>query len=208
MRPLALLLGAVLLAGCGAEQADVPTEPPVSSAPEPDAPTPVADPASIVIPKIGATSTLTPLGLTDDCPDGVTPPCLAAPPLDQPLQAGWYAGQDPAFDGDEIQPGEVGPAVIAGHVDGYGPDGRKGYPGIFAELGKLAPGDEILVDRKDGSRLRFVVTAVQSYAKARFPTEQVYGPTDVPALRLITCGGGFANGHYLNNEIVWADLAP
>ena len=50
------------------------------------------------------------------------------------------------------------------------------------------------------------MTAVQSYLKARFPTEAVYGPTPDAELRLITCGGAFdaATSHYLSNIVVYA----
>jgi hypothetical protein len=36
----------------------------------------------------------------------------------------------------------------------------------------------------------------------------VYGPTDSPELRLVTCGGAFDRsiGHYTDNVIVFADL--
>jgi hypothetical protein len=168
---------------------------------------PVPDPTFITIPRIGAYSSLIPLGLTDDC-DYSEPPCLDPPPIDQPGQAGWYAGRDPAFSGDEYQPGENGPAVIAGHVDGT-VNGRKGQPGIFKRLGELEPGDEILIDRKDAPQLRFVVSAIGSFPKDRFPTEDVYLKTPTPTLRLITCGGSWnaATRHYTDNLVAWADLA-
>ena len=50
------------------------------------------------------------------------------------------------------------------------------------------------------------MTAVQTYLKAQFPTEAVYGPTPDAELRLITCGGAFdpATSHYLSNIVVYA----
>jgi hypothetical protein len=161
----------------------------------------VPAPTSVTIPAIGAHSSLIPLGLT---PEGA----LEVPPVDQPMQAGWYAGLDSAIDGDEIRPGENGPAVILGHVDGV-INGQKGQSGVFHDLGKLRPGDDVLVDRADGQRLRFVVQRVESHDKDTFPTREVYGDTDGPELRLITCGGDFdrAAGHYVENTIVWAVIA-
>lgn len=205
-RLLALVLGAALLSGCGTEfVSDPPRQAPPSAPADAELDAPVADPTEITIPKIGASSSLIPLGLTDhDCP--AEPPCLAPPPDDEPEQAGWYAGADPAVAGDEYAPGEFGPAVIAGHVNGIGPDGRKGHPGIFARLHELAPGDEILIDRDGQAQLRFVVTEVQRHPKAAFPSERVYGPTDRPELRLITCGGAFSGGHYVDNVVVYAAL--
>lgn len=207
MRLLALVLGAVLLAGCGTEfVSDPPREPRPTFAPDPEIDGPVVvDPTAVGIAKIGAWSTLVPLGLTDqDCPD--VAPCLDTPPIEAPMQAGWYAGADPAVSGDEYQPGEPGPAVIAGHVDG------NGKPGIFQKLPQLAPGDKITVERNDPDRpqppLVFVVTEVGTYGKNAFPTERVYGATERPELRLITCGGSFdaASGHYRDNVVVWAEL--
>ena len=205
MKLLVLVLGAVLaVSGCGTEVVtDPPREPSSQPAAVPDV---VVDPTAISIPKLGVSSTLIPLGLTDeDCP--AEPPCLATPPLDQPMQAGWYAGADPAFPGDEYQPGEPGPAVIAGHVDG------NGRAGIFKRLHELVPGDQIVIERNDPDipqpPLTFVVDAVGSFPKDQFPTEDVYNETGVPELRLITCGGSFddATGHYRDNVVVWAALA-
>lgn len=197
----AALVGILALGGCGTQfNEGQTTQPRPTHEADAELDAPVANPTAITIPKIGAHSTLTRLGLG---PDGE----LAPPPVDQPMQAGWYAGAKPNEDGDEFQPGEIGPAVIAGHVDGV-VNGRKGQPGIFARLHELVPGDEVLVDRDGQAQLRFVVTAVQRYRKAAFPTNEVYGPTERPELRLITCGGEFdrASGHYVDNTIVWASL--
>jgi hypothetical protein len=143
----------------------------------------------VEIPSIGAASTLIPVGLT---PDGT----MAVPPVTEPLQAAWYSLGP--------RPGEVGPAVIVGHVDGV-IDGRKGRPGVFYYLDKLAPGDLIYVDREDGSRPAFVIYAVESYPKDAFPTGRVYGDTPGPEIRLITCGGVFDRdaGHYEENVVAF-----
>jgi hypothetical protein len=113
------------------------------------------------------------------------------PPTD-PLRAGWYAGS--------AVPGEPGPAVIAGHVD------WAGAPGIFARLDEVAVGDPVVVGRTDGTTQRFTVTRVVRYAKAGFPTAEVYGATPDAQLRLITCGGEFdrAAGSYRENVVVYA----
>jgi hypothetical protein len=196
---LALIVGVLLLGGCTATATGAPSP---SGTPSSSAPTPVADPTAISIPAIDARSTLIPLGLT---PDGA----LATPPVDDPMLAGWYAGAQPGVDGDEYQPGENGPAVIVGHVDGV-IDGRKGQPGIFARLDELAPGDDVFVDQADGGQLRFLVERVERHNKDAFPTEAVYLADDMPRLNLITCGGVFnrAAGHYEDNLIVFTTLAP
>jgi hypothetical protein len=50
------------------------------------------------------------------------------------------------------------------------------------------------------------VRKVDQISKARFPTEEVYGTTAGPELRLITCGGRFdrAAHSYVDNIIVYA----
>ena len=105
---------------------------------------------------------------------------------------GWWTGGP--------RPGERGPAVIAGHVDS-----RTG-PAVFFRLGRLRAGDPIVVVRRDGSRVRFLVQRAARYRKAAFPTAQVYGATRRPTLRLITCSGAFdsASGHYVDNTVVYA----
>ena len=79
---------------------------------------------------------------------------------------------------------------------------------MFFELGRLRPGNDVKVTRRDGSVAVFEVTGVRRYPKERFPTGLVYGNTDHAALRLITCGGAFdaSTGHYVDNIVVFASL--
>ena len=91
-------------------------------------------------------------------------------------------------------------AVIAGHIDS-----RLG-PGVFFRLSRLRRGDRVYVRRADGTLAVSRVTAVRTYAKDKFPTRAVYGPTPDAELRLITCGGVFDSGlgSYLSNIVVYA----
>jgi hypothetical protein len=143
-------------------------------------------PERVLIPKIGVASDLEDLALQDDG--------RLAPPQDF-AKAGWFAAG--------AQPGQRGPAVIAGHVDS--PSGAA----VFARLDELAVGDEVQVERDDGSRIAFRVTAVEQHPKDAFPTEAVYGPVPGAELRLITCDGVFDRsvGHYRDNLVVYAVLA-
>ena len=99
-------------------------------------------------------------------------------------------------------PGDVGPAVIGGHVDS-----RRG-PGVFYALRSLRRGDAVTVTLSDGRTVRFTVTDLEEVPKSRFPTEAVYAPTPRPELRLITCGGTFdrAARSYRDNVVVDAVL--
>ncbi|MDP9406040.1 MAG: sortase [Actinomycetota bacterium] len=122
---------------------------------------------------------------------GLNPDATLAVPSDAGVAA-WYRGGP--------RPGEVGPAIVTGHLDS-----TRG-PGVFSRLGSLLPGAAIDVVRADGSRVRFVVERVERHDKRRFATHRVYGPTAVAALRLITCGGDFDRdaGSYRDNVVVFA----
>jgi sortase (surface protein transpeptidase) len=143
----------------------------------------VPAPARVSIPAIGVDSVLTGIGV-----DGSG---ALVPPADVD-QAGWFAA-GPA-------PGEVGPAVLAGHVDD-----RTG-PAVFFRLEELTAGDQVVVTRGDGQPVAFTVTRVAAYPKSDFATAEVYGPTTGPELRLITCGGTFdrSRRRYQDNVVVYA----
>jgi sortase (surface protein transpeptidase) len=189
----AVAAGAVALGSPGAPAPAAAEAPPAATA---TAPAPVvaepgtdrtaAPPVRVRVPAIGVDSELLRLG-TDA--SGVL-----VPPGDY-ARAGWFA--------EGAVPGDVGPAVVAGHVDSV--DG----PAVFHRLPDLAPGDEVLVDRADGTTVRFTVTGVGRYPKSEFPTEAVYGPTPRAELRLVTCGGDFdrARRSYLDNVVVTAVLS-
>ena len=147
-------------------------------------------PMAISIPAIGVQSSLQPLGLNGD---GTIEAPPAGPHYDE---AGWYEYSP--------TPGEVGPAIIEGHVD----SATRG-PSVFYRLGALKPGDAIEVTRADHTMAVFTVTGVRQYEKAAFPTEAVYGNTDFAALRLLTCGGKFdrSTHSYLANTVVFASLS-
>lgn len=122
-------------------------------------------------------------------PDGT----LAVPGWDD---AGWWER------GPEM--GERGPAVIVGHVDS-----RRG-PAVFHRLDELRPGDTVDVTLDGGGSVGYVVDRTERFAKDAFPSLDVYGLTPGPELRLITCDGEFdaATGHYVDNLVVFARIAP
>ncbi len=148
---------------------------------------PTSAPLRVQIPAIGVDSSLMPLGLRDDG-------SMQTPPTGFP--AGWYTGGP--------TPGQLGPAVIAGHVD------WAGHAGVFFRLRSLKPGDLVAVARADGTTAHFRVTHVREFSKATFPSGAVYGNLDHPGLRLITCGGSFdqAAQSYRDDIVAFADLIP
>lgn len=150
----------------------------------PDAPhTVIRRPVRVEVPTVQIDAQLVELGLDSDGALEV--------PSDFDTAGWWHGG---------AKPGETGSAVIAGHVDSYN------GPAAFFSLGDVQPGDEIIVHGEDGTTLSFRVDRVAQHSKERFPTQRVYGPTDQPTLRLITCAGSFdhARREYSDNLIVYA----
>ena len=89
-----------------------------------------SEPVRLRIPRIDVESSLMRLGLQSDG-------SLVVPPSGFP--AGWFTGAPTA--------GELGPAIIVGHVH------WDGAPGVFWDLHRLSRGDEILVTERTRARL-------------------------------------------------------
>jgi sortase (surface protein transpeptidase) len=195
-----LVLAASTLAGCGDRQsraegvASAPTTPPsvadpwsVSPSQAPYQATAVRwqepDPVRLELPAIGVATDVVALGLAADG-------TMEVP--DNFGVAGWFTGGP--------RPGENGPAVIAGHVD------SRAGPAVFYKLRELQPGAAVFVTRVDGSAVTFTVSRVETYDKATFPTDAVFGATAGSELRLVTCGGEFDWGRrtYRSNIVVYA----
>lgn len=99
-------------------------------------------------------------------------------------------------------PGELGPAVVLGHVD------SQAGPEVFHPLKDIKDNDLIKITREDGSVAVFSVYEVDYYSQRKFPSDKVYGDTKLPELRLITCAGIFNKGshRYSHNLVVYARL--
>lgn len=142
-------------------------------------------PVALRIPAIGLSVSLSQLGLN---PDGTV-----QVPTDFG-QPGWFQPGP--------SPGQIGSAVILGHVDSY-----QG-PAIFFRLPSLLTGEQVYVDLADGTVVDFSVDTVVEYPKADFPDGLVYASHGYSALQLVTCGGIFdpQTGHYLSNIVVYTSL--
>ena len=148
---------------------------------------PASDPVSVSVPSAGIESELLSLGLKADG-------SLEVPPDGPGAPASWYNGSP--------TPGELGPAVLLGHVNA-----TDGGPGVFANLRQLKAGDLIRIARKDGTTSVFTFDHADHYSKDAFPTQTVYGNTEGPELRLITCDGyDPATGLFDDNYVVFAKL--
>lgn len=142
-------------------------------------------PVRLRIPALGMSVQVGTLGLNADgtvqVPSGTTQP-------------GWF-DRGPT-------PGQLGSAVLLGHVDSY-----RG-PGVFFQLRTLAAGDQVDVDLADGDTAQFTVDSVEQFSKQAFPDQRVYGSHGSSALQLVTCGGIFDHqtGSYLSNVVVFTSL--
>jgi sortase (surface protein transpeptidase) len=115
---------------------------------------------------------------------------------DNYTDVGWYR--------ESVLPGEGGAALVVGHVND-----RYAAPAVFAQLHKLAPGNEIWVTDQDGVARQFLVEETASYPYDDFPRQKIFGPYNEPRLHLITCTGKWLKAERVYDQrlIVFARLA-
>jgi sortase (surface protein transpeptidase) len=83
-----------------------------------------------------------------------------------------------------VIPGNIGSAVIDGHVDN-----GLALAGVFKHLVDIKPGDDIYVVTEAGDKVHFTVTTVDTYNYKFVPVEDIFNNQNGSHLRLITCGG-------------------
>ncbi len=180
------------LAACGSASSSGPA--PTRTARTTSAPvvTPVGGeaviPVHLALPSIGVSAAVAALGET---PDGD----MQSPPDWDTV--GWFS---PGH-----LPGAPGHAVLNGHVD----TNLASRPtAVFSNLGKLHPGDAVIVDGAGGHTLRFTVTALDYYPTERVPLSQVFGPSKDSVLELLTCAGTYRGARlgYSQRLVVTATL--
>jgi LPXTG-site transpeptidase (sortase) family protein len=113
---------------------------------------------------------------------------------DNTVDVGWF--------GIGPRPGEIGSAVMAGHLDG-----NNGETGVFNNLDKLKPGDKIYVEDNKKTLINFVVRETRTYDPGY--AEDVFSSNDKAHLNLITCDGIW-NGikkSYSKRLVVFTDLS-
>ncbi|MBO3747235.1 class F sortase [Streptosporangiaceae bacterium NEAU-GS5] len=144
-------------------------------------------PLRIIIPSIGVNAAVGRVGVEADG-------SIQTPSLNLPRMAGWYRFGP--------VPGQLGPAVILGHVT------TRSGSAVFHRLRELRRNDKIRVQLSDGTMTEFTVDGAEQIGKTIFPTNRVYGNLTNAGLRLITCGGAYNHktGHYNDNIIVYATL--
>ncbi|HSR89389.1 MAG TPA: class F sortase [Candidatus Udaeobacter sp.] len=124
-------------------------------------------PVRLQIPKLKVNASVENVGLTKD-------KSMGAPKI--PSDVAWF--------NLGVRPGEIGSAVMAGHVNWY-----SGATAVFANLNKLKPGDKIFVKDNNGVTISFVVRKVRVYSIKDDTSEVFSADDDLAHLNLITCVG-------------------
>ncbi len=143
-------------------------------------------PSRIRIPSININASIEQVGLTHDGSSMDTPT--------NPLDTAWYKLGP--------RPGEIGSAVIDGHVDD-----KYGAKAVFANLKNLKPGDKIIVQNNNGISVSFVVRKSQIY-NSNSDSSNIFFSNDGKAhLNLITCNGIWDKtaGTYSERLVVFSD---
>jgi sortase (surface protein transpeptidase) len=110
---------------------------------------------------------------------------------------------DVAWYQDGTLPGQIGSAVIDGHVDN-----GLGLSGVFKHLADINVGDEVKVVTTEGKTLNFVVSDIKNYPFQSVPTDAVFNAVDGQRLNLITCEGAWVAGQktYDHRLVVYTTL--
>lgn len=143
-------------------------------------------PVAMIIPKLDIETEIEHVGVTK------------AGEMETPLNSmnvGWYRFG--------TVPGLLGSAVAAGHLDN-----EDGSPAIFAKLSELVIGDDIYVVNEKQEKLHFKVVARKIYDYNLPNTEEVFGPSSVPRLNLITCNGSWLKDrdNYSKRLVIFTEL--
>ncbi len=101
-------------------------------------------------------------------------------------------------------PGQVGSAVIDGHVDN-----GLALAGVFKHLSDITVGADVYVITKEGTKLHFRVKDIQSYPYKAVPTTLLFNQKDAARLNLVTCAGSWVSGDktYDQRLVVYTVLA-
>ncbi len=102
-----------------------------------------------------------------------------------------------------VAPGELGSAVIDGHVDN-----GLSLDGVFKHLNEVKVGDDISVVDSGGIERHFTVSEVAIYGYKSVPTDRVFNQNDTARLNLVTCDGAWVKGEktYDQRLVVYAVL--
>jgi len=92
-------------------------------------------------------------------------------------------------------PGNMGSAVMAGHIDN-----GLSLAGVFKNLKTIKVGDRMTVTRVDGSSEDFIVIKIDTYGYRSAPAEEIFNQNDDSYVKLITCVGKWTAGDKTYDE--------
>jgi LPXTG-site transpeptidase (sortase) family protein len=126
-------------------------------------------PRALYITKLGVAARILPMSVNKD--NSIQAPINI-------FDAGWYTGS--------VKPGEKGAALVDGHSTA---DGRA----LFGKLDKLVSGDQIQLEKGDGTRLTYRVVQTETVDKDAVDMKKLLLPYAGAqrALNLITCSGAW-----------------
>ncbi len=144
-------------------------------------------PKTLIIPKLNINTPIESVGITASGD-------MAVP--EKSADVGWYKFG--------TLPGQVGSAVIAGHLDDF-----LGLPAIFSKLSTLSVDDDVYVLLENGTTLHFKVTGAKTYPYTG-DTKEVFESSEGTHLNLITCNGSWLKDarNYDKRLVVFTELVP
>jgi len=134
-------------------------------------------PISLSIPKIGVDAKIQEVGITQKGN-------MATP--NNFMDVGWYKFG--------TMPGDMGSAVMAGHVNN-----ELNLPAVFGKLGELEEGDDIYVTMGKDTKLHFKVTKSKTY-DFNASGKEVFDENNGKLLKLITCTGSWIEKLKTHNQ--------
>jgi hypothetical protein len=139
------------------------------------------NPTGLYLPELGVDAFVEPIGIVGG---------VMQTPV-EPMNVGWYQ--------DHARPGDQNTIVMSGHVDWYTIG-----PAVFYTLPSAQPGMVFYVMAGDGAAATY--ECMDSYPlSAGASADNLLRGTAVDSLTLITCTGNFADGHYDQRQIVYAE---
>jgi LPXTG-site transpeptidase (sortase) family protein len=146
--------------------------------------------ARLLIPALGVDAPIEPVGVLSNG-------ALNVPQKNPWVGVGWYK--------DGPVPGQLGSAVIDGHLDR-----PRGVPAVFWNLHQLHRGDTVTIVAPQAEALHFHVLHLQAYQPDKAPLDKIYADTSGRYLNLITCAGSWIPSQHQTAKrlVVYTQMVP
>ncbi len=129
----------------------------------------IGEPLFIKIPEINLEAAIESVGLTETG-------SMDTPKL--PMNTAWY--------NLGVRPGEIGSAVIDGHVNW-----KYGATAVFANLDNVKVGDKVTVEDNNGKLIDFIVREIRTYQHDDDASDIFSSSDGKSHLNIITCAGAW-----------------